>query len=183
MDEKKLLRRLGKGDMAALESIIGKYSGYLYAVVSNVIRGQLSREDAEEVVSDVFLSLWNHRTELSVVSLRSYLAAIARNAAIDRLRARKLTLPMDDDVLQIADGKTGLEPAVLQQELDAAVRDAVEGMSQPDREIFMRYYFYYQKISEIAEIMGLKTSTVTTRLSRGRTKLKAVLVERGYCYE
>jgi len=181
MDDQKLLRRLRKGDAAALEAIVGKYAGYLYVIVNNVIRGQLGQEDAEELVSDAFLSLWNHRTELKLVSLRSYLAAIARNAAIDRLRARKLTLPMDDDVLQIADEKAGLEPAVLQRELDAAVRNAVEAMPQSDREIFMRYYFYYQKISEIAEAMGLNTSTVTTRLSRGRRKLKTYLAERGYC--
>lgn len=181
MEDQKLLRRIRKNDAAALEAIVGKYAGYLYAIVNNVIRGQLGQEDAEELVSDAFLSLWNHRTELQPVSLRSYLAAIARNASIDRLRAKKLTLPMDDDVLQIADEKAGVESAVLQRELDAAVRNAVEAMPQPDREIFQRYYFYCQKISEIAKDMGLNTSTVTTRLSRGRKKLKSSLAERGYC--
>ena len=183
MEDQKLLSRLKKDDASAMDAVVHKYAGYVYAIVRNVIRESLRQEDAEELVSDTFLSLWTHRKEFKPISLRAYLAAIARNAAVDRLRALKITLPMDDDVLQLSDGTAGLDPLIMQRELDAVVREAVTAMSQPDREIFLRYYYYCQKAQEIAKDMGLNTSAVTTRLFRGRKKLKSYLMERGYCDE
>ena len=50
-------------------------------------------------------------------------------------------------------------------------------MEPTDREIFLRFYFYCQKISQIAAAMELKENTVKSRLSRGREKLKASLLE------
>jgi len=48
----------------------------------------------------------------------------------------------------------------------------VLSMTQPDKEIFLRFYYYCQSISVIAEKMGMNQSTVKTRLKRGREKLR-----------
>lgn len=63
-----------------------------------------------------------------------------------------------------------------QREQAAAVQRALLAMEDTDREIFLRYYYYYQKISQIAAAMDMKESTVKSRLSRGREKLKASLL-------
>ena len=60
MDEKDLLRRIRRGDTAALESVIETYSAYVYAIVKNIIDPPLQPEDCEEVVSDVFFQLWTN---------------------------------------------------------------------------------------------------------------------------
>ena len=57
------------------------------------------------------------------------------------------------------------------------VRKAIYDLGWPDREIFLRFYYYAQKISEIADEMHMNTETVKTRLRRGRNKLKAMLGE------
>jgi RNA polymerase sigma-70 factor (ECF subfamily) len=48
-------------------------------------------------------------------------------------------------------------------------------MELPDREIFLRHYYYYQGVSRIAEEMDMNVSTVKTHLARGRQKLKSIL--------
>ena len=50
-------------------------------------------------------------------------------------------------------------------------------LGEPDREIFQRYYFFYQKTEEIAKSLGLKDTTVRTKLARGRKRLKEYLTE------
>ena len=55
-------------------------------------------------------------------------------------------------------------------------------MGWPDREIFLRYYYYDQKISEIADEMDMNAETVKSRLRRGREKLKS-LIEEGDFYD
>jgi RNA polymerase sigma-70 factor (ECF subfamily) len=57
---------------------------------------------------------------------------------------------------------------------------ALSLMSELDREIFIRYYFFMEKTTEIAEQLDMNESTVRSRLSRGRSYLRQVLTEGGY---
>ena len=183
MDDRTLLRKLKKGDDGALHALIGRYSAYLYTVAANILREELPREDIEEVVSDVFLSLWNNRRKIEPVSLQSYLAAMARNSARNRLRAKKPTVPLEDDLLTVQPAPDSMEEALHRKQLCHQVSAAVDAMGEPDREIFLRYYYFYQKTSEIASRMKLTEPAVRARLHRGRKKLKAWLAERGYLRE
>ena len=56
-------------------------------------------------------------------------------------------------------------------------------MGEPEREIFLRHYYYGQTVAAIGLEMQMNVSTVKSRLSRGRKKLKAILLEGGYCHE
>lgn len=97
MNEKKLVTRLQKGDTAALGEVIDIYTPYVYAIVSNVFAGMLPEEDAEETVSDVFTALWYSRLNAEAGALKAYIAAIARNKAKSRLRALRISEPLQDD--------------------------------------------------------------------------------------
>ena len=55
------------------------------------------------------------------------------------------------------------------------VRLAVTRLGEPDREIFLRHYYYAQTVTEIGRIMGLNESTIKTKLRRGRMRLKELL--------
>ena len=178
VNEKRILKALRRGDSAALEQIIDQYTPYVFAIISNILSHALPREDLEEVVSDVFCSLWYSRAQVEPGKLKAYLAAIARNAAKSRLRRLKLTEPLEDDLLDLA--LPGPEDGVLALELKAACREAVDSLGQPDSEIFLRRYFLYQRTGDIAQALGMNAATVRSKLSRGREKLKEHLEERGY---
>ena len=98
MEERQLLRRLRKGEPAALSQIMDAYSAYLYAIIQNIIRPPLQPEDIEEVLSDVFLRLWEKAADVEPGHLRAWLGTVARNRAKDKLRALHLTLPLEEEI-------------------------------------------------------------------------------------
>ena len=67
--------------------------------------------------------------------------------------------------------------SVERAEEQAQVRRAVFSLPPPDKEIFLRHYYYAQTVREVAAAMGLNESTVKTRLRRGRDKLKQLLTK------
>ena len=181
MREDRLLLRLQGGESEALGELMDHYTPYVAAIVKNIIDPPLGDEDVEEVVSDVFLSLWRNAAQVEAGKLRPWLAAVTRNRAKDKLRALHLTLPLEEDALELT--AEGPEAEAVRQEAIRVTREAVDALGEPDRSIFRRYYYLYQKTEDIARDLGLRPSVVRNRLSRGRGKLKAMLTERGLCCE
>jgi len=181
MDDKKLISRLRRGDTDALSALINIYSPYVYAIASNLLSPSMSPEDIEEVAADSFIALWENRDRITGKSAKPYLAAVTRNKARDALRSRHLEEPLEDNILELSLPNEP-EKRLLLSDLRQAARRAVYAMGQPDREIFQRYYFLFQKTETIAAQMGLNSATVRTRLARGRRRLKDQLTERGYSY-
>lgn len=174
MTESNALSGLQKGDQESLGWLIDKYSAYVGAIVHNIIGGSMSQADVEEVTADVFFALWRNAGKVLPPHLKGYLGRIARNAALKKLRERGQELPLEEDIL-ILDGDSLLEQ-LEKKERDALVRQTVLSMTQPDREIFLRFYYYCQTVPVIAEKMGLNPSTVKSRLKRGREKLRQSLI-------
>ncbi|MBD5128413.1 MAG: sigma-70 family RNA polymerase sigma factor [Ruminococcaceae bacterium] len=180
--ERRLAAALKKGDTAALAKIIDGYAGYVCAVIRNFSRGVFTEEDIDELCSDVFFGLWEHRGGLDPeLGLKAYLSAIARNAVKNRFRSVKPPT-VNIEELELADDfsvEYKAELGELMRELDSLIK----ALPDEEREIFMRFYFYGQKSSEIALIMNAAEGTVRSRLSRTRAKLREELRNRGVDYE
>ena len=174
MKEETILQKMRRGDPAGLQALMDCYIPYVSAVVWNILRGAMAKEDAEEVVSDVFLAAWEQATDISPGKAKAWLGAVARNKAKNKLRGMGRTLPLEEDVLEIPDDCTPVSAAEAEEEREL-IRRAVDHLGEPDREIFLRHYFYAQTVSEIGERMRLKESTIKTRLRRGRMRLKELL--------
>ena len=114
--------------------------------------------------------------------LKAYLAAIVRNKAKTALRKHHEEEPLEDDLLQISIPNQP-EQKILLSELREIAHEAVDSLGEPDREIFQRYYFFYQKTEDISKALGLKDATVRAKLARGRKRLKDYLTERGFSCE
>ena len=170
-DEQTLLRRLQQQDPRALEQAIDRYTPYLSTVLYRAAGTSLSREDIEEIVSDVFVCLWQNaqRIEVEKGGIRPYLAAAARNFAFKRLGRPRPYESLDE--IEISGGPGAAEDLVERETLWSAVMS----LGEPDSELFVRYYRYGQALREIADATGLKLSTVKTKLSRGKKKLKTIL--------
>ena len=178
MTEKKLLERLRAGDDEALRAVIAEYGPYVQAIAANITIPPLQPEDVEEAAADVFLALWKNAGEVEEGKLKYWLGAVTRNNAKNRLRNLHLAAPFEEEYMILTVPDT--EDRLLADELRQLTRRAVDALPAPDREIFIRHYFLYQKTAEIGAALALNPATVRTKLARGREKLRRSLIEGGY---
>lgn len=174
MNDAEALAKLQTGDQQALVWFIDRYSSYVSTIVNSVLQRSMSRSDVEEVTSDVFVTLWKSSERLVPINIKGYLSRVSRSIALHKLREQTGELPLEDNILVLE------EDSVIEkldkQERDRIVREAVLSMPQPDREIFLRHYYYCQSVATIAEKIQMNPSTVKTRLKRGRDKLRQHLI-------
>lgn len=174
MKEETILRKLRQKDPQGLEALMDKYIPYVSAVCWNILRSSMQAEDAEEVVSDVFLAAWEQAESIRPGYVKQWLGAVARNKAKNRLRLLGQDLPLEEDVLELPEDQTP-QGQLDRREEGRLVRRAVDQLPGEDREIFVRHYWYAQTLPEISEYMHLNLSTVKTKLRRGRHRLKELL--------
>lgn len=175
MRDEWILRKIRNRDPAGLEALMDQYMAYVSAIVWNILRSSMSKEDAEEVASDVFVTAWQKAGDVLPGALKSWLGAVARNKARTRLRGIGMELPLEEDILEIPDGETP-DSRMERREERLLVRKAVDSLPLEDREIFFRHYYYAQTVAEISRDMKINESTIKTRLRRGRQRLKTMLV-------
>ena len=181
MDDSEIILRLKKDDQSALERIISQYGAYVAAVVCHQLGAFSSPEDVEELASDVFAALWRSRHKLKTDHIRGWLGATARNRARDFLRKQSLLTADEEDHIIVADDD--VQQLLEKQERTRLVHEALTALQAEDREIFLRYYYYNQSVSQISEALGRNTNTVKSRLARGRSKLKEILMKEGFVCE
>lgn len=177
-ENKRLALRLKKHDERALDRIILKYTPLVSTIIHNITDGALSKEDIEEATSDTFVSLWKNADRFDPDKLSGYLCAIAKFKAFDLLDKRKI-IPIDIDEIDVEDELSIDESAELEETIQE-LRKAIDLINEPDREILIRHYFYYQKIEYISECMNIRSATIKVKLHRTRKKLKKILTERGF---
>jgi len=181
MTEKDALALMRQNDAAGLSWFIHQYTPYVSAIVWNIVHPPLTAQDAEEIVADVFLTLWQYSEYPRSEKIKAYLGSIARSRAIDRLRRHKASLTLEDDRLELPAGDP--EEFILSQETKSRLRQALEDMISDDREIFIRHYYYCQTAPAIAKDMGLRPDLVRQRLKRGRDFLRKYLMKGEHSHE
>ena len=179
MTEEQLIKSLRRGDLSALEELMDRYTPYVSSVIARILRGR--RADVEELTADVFLAVWDNRDKLRPGQVKGYLGAIARNRAFNLLRADRESLPLEEDALLLEED--GPDRELDRRETARIVNAALSRLDRPQRELFVRHYYYGQTVQEAALAMGLNLSTAKTWLRRGRETLKNDLRKEGYGYE
>ena len=125
-----------------------------------------SRPDAEDVTQQVFLRLLEHQREITPGKERSWLAAVTANLCRNILcsASRRRTEPLSEEL-------------VFQDEDQSEVFWAVMELSEQERVAVYLYYYEGYDTREIAKILKISRTAVTTRLSRARQHLKEKLEE------
>ena len=177
MTERSALALLREDRPGGLEWFIGRYTAYVSAVAWNILGQTMTAQDVEEVTSDVFVALWQNREKARSGQIKGYLGQIARTRAINRLRQAELDLELEEDALALPGDSP--EELAAGRERDEAVRAAVQAMGEPDREIFVRHYYYCETARQIGERLHMSPAAVRQRLKRGRDRLRDVLTEGG----
>ena len=178
MRESMILQNIKAGDPSGLKALMERYVPYISVIVWNILRDAMSPQDAEEVVSDVFLAAWEQAADLKAGHVKGWLGTVARNKAKNKLRQMGRTISLEENSVDIP-APNDLSEAMEQDEERRLVRQAVDALPPEDKEIFLRHYYYAQSIKEISDHMALNESTIKTKLRRGRMKLKEALTKGG----
>lgn len=176
--EKRIIKRIAAGDEKALELLIDIYSSYVGSVIYAVIGRSMTREDIEETAADVFTEVWLHPEKLREGKVKQFLGAVARNTARNKLRERDTAISIDENDFLLFDDS--FESEVDRHEKSEIINDALKTLSDAERDIFIRFYYYNQTSKMISESLCIPVSTVTTRLSRGRKKMKDFMAQKGW---
>lgn len=178
MDEKDYLKKLKHKDESALSWFIERYVAYVNTIIYSIIGETMSAADIEEVSSDVFFTLWVNAKRIKPGKVKAYLSGVTRNKAKEYTRKIRKEVLLEDDVI-IVSGEN-VEQNFESREQAIFIKKTITELPHPDREIFLRHYYYYQPIAVIAEEMDMNVSTVKTKLHRGRKKLKEMITKGGY---
>lgn len=175
----KLVRKLQKRDEKAFEEIIDTYTHLVVAIINNVSKGGLTKEDVEETVADVFVTLWNNADKVQDGKLKAYISCIARTRAINKMAycVSKTVFNIDD---YDPEDNFSVEDLTEEKDINHELKEIIKEIKEPDKEILIRYYYYGQTVSKIADDMAINLETVKSKLKRTREKIKTSLLERGY---
>ena len=177
MTEEQLCALLRSDPGAGLAVAIETYGGIVKAVLHQLLGAR--EQDIEDCMGTVFCKLWQHAGSLDPErgSLKSWLCRTARNTAVDLLRREGVPLlSLEEETLGLPDN---LAEQAIQSINAALVQRMVNEMEEPDRMIFIRRYYYVERIRCIAEAVGLSEKAVERRLARGRARLRDALLKEG----
>jgi RNA polymerase sigma-70 factor (ECF subfamily) len=183
LNDKLLIKLLRNDPAEGLNEAVNTYSGLLTAVVMRVLKNP---QEAEECVADTFISLWkNIHTLKKIENLKAYLLCIARNNAIDRYRKLKnqalVSIDNIDGFEIIADDD--VELLIIKNEFMSELQKFIMKLPEPGREIFIRKYFLFEPVKEIAGKLNLNEVQVKDRLYRIRKQIQNNFKKRGISYE
>ncbi len=172
-----LVAQIAGGDQPALSQLYDATNRLIFGLILRILN---NRDLAEEVLFEVYTQVWRqaHRFDAARGGAISWLAAIARTRAIDRLRAEKHYQKQDE--LTDASGSQhqqahNPETNALAAELRTSVRAALNSLPPEQRQVIEQSYFLGMTQTEIAEFSNLPLGTVKTRTRLAMERLRKSL--------
>jgi RNA polymerase sigma-70 factor (ECF subfamily) len=171
-----LAERIRAGEAQALGELYDRYAGTALAIALRVVA---DRTEAEDVVHDAFVAVWRKidRFDAGRGSLRAWLLTVVRNRAIDRVRARRVNVDVEDaDERSLL--RTGPNPTwedALRRTSASEVRAALDALPDEQRRALELAYFEGYTYRQVAEVTGVAAGTAAGRLRLGLAKLRETL--------
>lgn len=167
MTDKELIHKVHNGDKEALNAIVRKYYDEIYRFCL-YLTGQ--ETDSYDIAQEVFLKFIRYVDSYQYKNLKGYLLMIARNTCYDYFRQKKETVCIDEIE------ESGTEDSQIARiEDEMLLRQALIGLSPPQREVVILRIYEELKYTEIAKILGCNLSTVKSRYFQGIKKLDRLL--------
>jgi RNA polymerase sigma-70 factor, ECF subfamily len=180
--ENGIWERIREGDVRSFKLLFDTYNKGLINYASDLIR---KKEDAEEIILDMFASLWDDRESIHIkTNLKAYLYRSVHNRCINFIKKRHSDLMKSNDLvaefilvnqqLMKARDDCALENLIV-MELEKEVESAIATLPGQCREVFYLSRFDQMKIKDIANTLNVSESTVKTQLIRAVDKLRIIL--------
>jgi len=166
-DDAELLQRVANGEEAALREL---YKRHAQVVLAHALTVTGDQPLAEEVLQDTMLAIWQHASTFRGRSQpRSWIIAIARRRARDRLRKRRFSVANGNNIDNLVSPDAGPEARALRREDAGALTAAIASLNERHREVF-----------EASQVLGVPVGTVKSRLAGAKVALGRAMRERGW---
>ena len=182
MEDEKIIELFFARSEQAIKELDSKYGKVCYSISYNILNNNL---DAEECVNDAYLGTWNAIPPQKPNPLLAFVCKIVRNVSIMRHRtntAMKRNSSFDvaiSEIEQCIASPETVEEALEAKSLARIIERFLDTLTEENRVIFMRRYWYTDSIQEIAERYHMSQSKVKTQLHRTRNKLQLFLESEG----
>lgn len=168
-----LLKKISERDDKSFSAFFDRYYKRLFNVAFFFLH---SHEIAEEVVSDVFVIIWNKASYISTIkNPKAYLYKIAKNESLKYLKHSRILNQTSIDELYQIESVTNLETpefGMINEEYRLLIQKAIDSLPKKCKEIFRLYLDGDLKQREIADLMNISVKTVEGHISRAYGKIK-----------
>lgn len=183
MEDKQIVDLYWERSESAISETQRKYGKYCYFIAHNIL---YNIEDSEECVNDTYMRAWNSMPQQRPSVLKTFLGKITRNLALNRYKALSTNkrnggqVPFAlDELHECIPGEDNTANIVDDLTLTEILNHFLASLSEEQRKIFMRRYWYLSSIKEIADEYGVGESKVKMTLMRSRNELKTLLETEG----
>lgn len=181
-DERALIKRVKAGDTKALEELYDLYKALLFGMIISIVK---KREEAEDVLQEVFMKIWEkaHTFDEERGNVYSWIVTLTRNKSIDRIRSKgyktqqKASTSVNQPEFTLESDKFDPLETTIFSDRSELVKKALEQIPEEQSEVIKVAYYGGMTQSEIAEHLGIPLGTVKTRTRQGMIKLKNILVD------
>lgn len=182
MDDVRIIELFFLRDEKAINETQKKYGEFIRSVAFNITG---SEEDSSECINDTYLKLWNSIPPEIPVNLKAYLGKIIRNSALSRYRMNKAakrdcgTYVLLSELEECLPSNDSTEDEFDAKRTGELISLWLKALSEEDRIIFMKRYWYGESVKLIAEKMGISQKKAANKLFELRKKLKKELEQKG----
>lgn len=178
LETDRIVQLVSDGNQRAFTDLFNLYYANLYRFV----RYFLAESDAEDVVSEVFVALWNNRSKLLLVSnFNAYIYAMARNEAYAYLHLQNKiqNVSLDDMPVSLSICEESAEGRIIEEELIEVYNKAVAQLPERCKLIFLMVREEKLKYKEIADILQITTGTIEQQMNQAIKRISAT-IEQAY---
>lgn len=183
MDDKTIIDLFWERSEKAVTETANKYGSFCHNISYRILH---NNQDAEECVNDTWLRAWDTIPPKRPERLAVYLGKITQNLSLDRFRnysaqKRKAaqTAGVFEELSECVSGGDSVSEHIDRMILTELIEKFLRKQSDENRNIFIRRYWYYDSVREIAADFGMNEHSVATVLFRIRAQLKKELLKEG----
>ncbi len=182
MDDKDIIELFLSRDEIAIHELSEKYGSFCHRIAWNILRNY---EDSDECVNDAWMAVWTSIPPHEPNSLAGFCGKIVRRISIDRLRKRCALKRPDTAFINIEEELRfmekftvkSVETEYLEKETLHSIEKFLQQQPEFDRVIFIRRYWYFDSLQEIANVSGKSVGSIKIKLHRIRAKLSKYMEE------
>ena len=173
-NDKQLLRKLKCGDKKAFEAIYHHYADRVFSLVKSF---HISTEDAQEIVQDVFLKIWEKRADIKEnQSFKAYLLVIAKNMLLNKLKRKTYEVTFKHYIKKFSKNfDNSTEDYIIYDDLVAHANHLIDQMPNNRKHILLLKREQGLTNKEISEQLNISKRTVDNNLYKANKTLKSFL--------